>query len=260
VNGLRLNRVVYVNRDDLEALFRIKCGILGLPSVKLEALHVDLWETRFICGEEVRADYEIETASRARLLNDIVTASTNSDVVVVSFHTHENDGRSDNAAGFIGRFFRECVNAGADIVFVHGPHLLRGVEFYNKGLIFHSLGNFVFQPETIDFIPFEVFEQCGFRNFAISEYFGSAFKIKFERPDVWESAFVNVRINAASFEVTIHPLDLKWLLPQNQRGNPTIASGASADRILSRFVELSYGLGTFFTKSENVCFAEFPRG
>lgn len=44
------------------------------------------------------------------------------------------------------------VDAGADLVICHHPHIIQGVEYYNGTLIAHSLGNFVFDlnyPETM---------------------------------------------------------------------------------------------------------------
>ncbi|THV41152.1 CapA family protein [Glycomyces buryatensis] len=39
-------------------------------------------------------------------------------------------------------FTHACVDAGADLVVGHGPHVLRGMEVYNGKLIAYSLGNF----------------------------------------------------------------------------------------------------------------------
>ena len=39
---------------------------------------------------------------------------------------------------------KAAIDAGADIVFAHHPHLLDGVEAYHGGLIVYSLGNLVF--------------------------------------------------------------------------------------------------------------------
>ena len=39
-------------------------------------------------------------------------------------------------------FAHTCIDNGADIVFGHGPHVLRGMELYNGKLIVYSLGNF----------------------------------------------------------------------------------------------------------------------
>jgi len=44
-----------------------------------------------------------------------------------------------------------AIDSGADIVIVHHPHIIQGIEIYNGKLIAHSLGNFVFDlsyPET----------------------------------------------------------------------------------------------------------------
>ncbi|MEU2613308.1 CapA family protein [Micromonospora sp. NPDC007271] len=40
------------------------------------------------------------------------------------------------------RFSRAVIDAGADLVIGHGPHVLRGMEFYKGRLIAYSLGNF----------------------------------------------------------------------------------------------------------------------
>ena len=37
-----------------------------------------------------------------------------------------------------------AVDAGADVVMGHGPHVIQGIEVYNGKPIFYSLGNFFF--------------------------------------------------------------------------------------------------------------------
>jgi len=39
-------------------------------------------------------------------------------------------------------FTHTVIDAGADLVLGHGPHVLRGIEVYNDRLIAYSLGNF----------------------------------------------------------------------------------------------------------------------
>ena len=49
-------------------------------------------------------------------------------------------------------FRHYAVDNGADLVIVHHPHILQGLEIYNSKLIAHSMGNFVFDlsyPETM---------------------------------------------------------------------------------------------------------------
>lgn len=64
------------------------------------------------------------------------------DVVIVSVHwgkeyVHEPTNEQRALA-------RAAVDAGADLVLGHHPHVLQGIEFYNGGVIAYSLGNFVF--------------------------------------------------------------------------------------------------------------------
>ncbi len=40
------------------------------------------------------------------------------------------------------------IDAGASLVLGHHPHVLQPVEVYNGGIIFYSLGNFVFDQTS----------------------------------------------------------------------------------------------------------------
>ena len=79
--------------------------------------------------------------------------ATTHDIVVVSFHggaegadvTHipfAEEEYYDEPRGDVVWFARGVVDAGADLVVGHGPHVVRGVERYKKRLIAYSLGNF----------------------------------------------------------------------------------------------------------------------
>jgi len=76
------------------------------------------------------------------------------DLVVVSAHggaegvdaQHTPEGPETYQGwdrGDLRAFARAAIDAGADLVFGHGPHVLRGLEVYNGRLIAYSLGNFV---------------------------------------------------------------------------------------------------------------------
>lgn len=91
---------------------------------------------------------EVETAKK--VVSDIVKKS---DIVVVSFHggaegeAHQNvpNGREvylGEERGDLRKFARAVVDAGADLVLGHGPHVVRGMEVYKDRLIAYSLGNF----------------------------------------------------------------------------------------------------------------------
>lgn len=81
-------------------------------------------------------------------------ARTRSDIVVVTMHAgaegaqaaHVPDGPERFAGedrGDLRRFSRAVIDAGASVVVGHGPHVLRGMEWYKGALIAYSLGNFV---------------------------------------------------------------------------------------------------------------------
>ena len=62
-------------------------------------------------------------------------------------------------AEFIPVFAREMIDAGADLVVGHGPHLLRGMEIYKGKPIFYSLGNFIGQNELVPKMPADAYER-----------------------------------------------------------------------------------------------------
>ena len=74
----------------------------------------------------------------------IKAAHKKADYVIVSFHWGIEKRTSPTAQQV--RFGRAAVQAGADLVLSHHPHVIEGVEFYKNGLIAYSLGNFVFSP------------------------------------------------------------------------------------------------------------------
>ena len=49
---------------------------------------------------------------------------------------------------YVARAFKQMVNAGADIVIGHHPHVPQGIQFYKNTPIVYSLGNFVFYQPT----------------------------------------------------------------------------------------------------------------
>lgn len=75
------------------------------------------------------------------------------DIVVVSFHgggegqgfqhvPHKMESAFGEQRGDVEKFAHTAVDAGADIVFGHGPHVNRALELYKDHLIIYSLGNF----------------------------------------------------------------------------------------------------------------------
>ncbi|HYO22307.1 MAG TPA: CapA family protein [Flavisolibacter sp.] len=75
------------------------------------------------------------------------------DIVIVSFHggaegkTKQHVPRKNEIflgenRGDVYKFSRAVIDAGADVVFGHGPHVTRAVDLYKDRFIIYSLGNF----------------------------------------------------------------------------------------------------------------------
>ncbi len=88
------------------------------------------------------------TTNLATVTRAIKRANKKADYVIVSFHWGIERRHTPTATQV--RFGRAAVRAGADLVLSHHPHVIQGVEFYKKGLIAYSLGNFVFSPGSAE--------------------------------------------------------------------------------------------------------------
>lgn len=100
-------------------------------------------------GEDFEVAWEANTRDVDALAHAVRDARGRADVVTVTVHSHEgeNDGwYSDQPASFFRDAARAVVDAGADAVFGHGPHMMRGVEVYRGVPICYSLNSL-----TLDF-------------------------------------------------------------------------------------------------------------
>lgn len=76
----------------------------------------------------------------------IAAARRQADIVIVTAHWGE-EGTS-RLRPYQPRLARMMIDAGADAVIGHHPHILQGVERYKRGIIFYSLGNFAFAHKS----------------------------------------------------------------------------------------------------------------
>lgn len=79
--------------------------------------------------------------------------NANADIIIVSFHggaegatmSHLPYGKEmflEEDRGSLREFAHFCIDNGADIIYGHGPHVVRCIEVYKGRLIAYSLGNF----------------------------------------------------------------------------------------------------------------------
>jgi poly-gamma-glutamate capsule biosynthesis protein CapA/YwtB (metallophosphatase superfamily) len=195
-------------------------------------------------------DHELHPGDLALNLAAVRDARRLADWVVVSVHAHEGGRDRDEPAPFTREFAHLAIEAGADVVFGHGPHLDRGIEFHQGRPILHALGNFVLHNELIRHQPWDLAERFGLPPTATTSDIYAERAGRFagglsEDPLNFRSAVATVRFRAgAAVEIRLHPLDLCAGAPTSRRGRPLLARGAVAREVLHRFRRLSEPFGT----------------
>jgi poly-gamma-glutamate capsule biosynthesis protein CapA/YwtB (metallophosphatase superfamily) len=180
-----------------------------------------------------------------RILQSIRDARRQADLVIVYQHNHVfsnhsfatifTEGMQERLApnDWLKKWTHAEVDAGADIVVMHGAPLLHGVEIYHGKAIFYDLGNFIYNlPPTIAYI---------------------------HEPMNWESAVAYVEFQGKNLQsISFRPVVMNYVgegqpdmhndYADNQflhtRGLPSPATGARAGYILERLAEFSKPFGT----------------
>ena len=104
------------------------------------------------------SDYTLDVMRK-----DVAALKEDVDVVFVSLHWGEEyQSRSNMKQQQVGR---ALIDAGADVIVGHHPHVIQETEEYNGGWIFYSLGNFIFDQyfsaETMEGLVAAVIVQGG---------------------------------------------------------------------------------------------------
>ena len=196
-----------------------------------------------------------------RILRTIRDARRQADLVIVYQHNHVfgnhsfstifTEGMPERLApnDWLKKWTHAEVDAGADIVVMHGAPLLHGVEIYRGKAIFYDLGNFIYNvPPTLTYI---------------------------DEPMNWESAVAYVQFQGKDLKsITFRPIVLNNLgegqpdvhneYASNQflhtRGLPSPATGARAGYILERLADLSKPFGTRFEIKGDVAEIKLKNG
>jgi poly-gamma-glutamate capsule biosynthesis protein CapA/YwtB (metallophosphatase superfamily) len=180
-----------------------------------------------------------------RILQSIREAHQHADLVIVYQHNHVFSNHSFSTVFTEGlperlapnewliKWTHAEVDAGADIIVMHGAPLLHGVEIYHGRPIFYDLGNFIYNlTPTLTYI---------------------------DEPMNWESAVAYVQFQGKDLKsVSFRPIalnnvgegqpDIHNEYANNQflvtRGLPSPVTGARAGYILQRLADESKPLGT----------------
>lgn len=143
---------------------------------------------------------------------DIRRARDRADYVVVSFHWGAE--RAEFPKQYQREAGRGAIDAGADAVIGHHPHVLQGIEFYRGKPILYSLGNFAF----------------GSRSTAADR-----------------SVMARLTLSEDGGTVQLVPLNV---LHRETRYQPEILAGRKGAEVIERLNRLSRGFGTVISGSE----------
>jgi poly-gamma-glutamate capsule biosynthesis protein CapA/YwtB (metallophosphatase superfamily) len=182
---------------------------------------------------------------KQRILQNIRDARQRADLVIVYEHNHVFLNRPFTAlfneelperlapADWLKKWTHEEIDAGADIIVMHGAPLIHGVEIYHNRPIFFDLGNFIFNVPPVD--------------------------IQLDEPIIWESVVAHVEFQGKNLQsITFQPIVMNKIgqgQPDYQdehtnnlflqtRGLPKPATGDQARYILQRLADASRPFGT----------------
>jgi poly-gamma-glutamate synthesis protein (capsule biosynthesis protein) len=164
----------------------------------------------------------------------------------------------DRPADFARDFAKLCIDNGAHAYIGHGPHIWRGIEIYKNHPIFYSLGDFIFQNDSVERQPTEFYDlyDLGTEN-TVSDGLDarSANETRGLVADrkVYESALASFVVTDGKIdEVALVPLSLGFEYGRSRRGRPRFSGKADGERILRGIADLSAEFGTTITINDGM--------
>jgi poly-gamma-glutamate capsule biosynthesis protein CapA/YwtB (metallophosphatase superfamily) len=256
VNALRYETTNYVGPEHMEALREIAAAtslnaennLAAKEGFSSENELFQFGNHSFGVGEQEGMVRNPHPEDLKRIVKAIHEGKRQADCVVVSIHCHEmNEDCKDQAPDFLEEFARHCIDEGAHAVVGHGPHILRGVEIYKGCPIFYSLGNFIFQNDTVKVLPSDFYEQYKLPPTAtvadaLDERSQNNTKGLGVNKGVWESVIPTWKMKDGRLtELKFYPIELGYGMPRYQRGWPHISKD---EGILESLANLSEPYGT----------------
>jgi len=114
----------------------------------------------FKLGDKLGKESKCNANDLARITKTIEEAKDNADYVAVMAHSHEiKADKFCEPDYFFIEFCHAVIDAGACAVLGGGTHQLKPIEIYKGKPIFYSLGNFIFQNNSVKYLPADFCEQ-----------------------------------------------------------------------------------------------------
>ena len=279
VNALRHNLVHHVEREVFDALSRARnelgyrdvqearrtFGFQGSEEAKDDPSELEFLENKFVLGEEFSVTTSANQDDLAGIGKWIRGAQKQADWVVYGTHCHESGATGEfhgltriSPPDFLVETAHWTIDQGAALFAGHGPHFLRGIEIYRNRPIFYSLGNFIFQNETVLWLPDEAY-----RRFNLSydqtpgDYLdtrsGGGTRAFASDPVFWRSVVAVCNYSRGDLkEVLLYPIDMGYGRPMPQRGRPVLSEGKIAQQTLTWLQDVSKPFGTEITIADGV--------
>jgi poly-gamma-glutamate synthesis protein (capsule biosynthesis protein) len=265
LNPLRFTTTTTITADQMTALRAIAAQTSGRSGGGPTGDSMNYLGMRFVVGPTPGITTEPLKEDLDEIAAVVRNASGLADYVMVTIHAHEGKpGDRFVGADFLITFARAMVDAGADMFVGHGPHVLRGIEIYKNKPIFYSLGDFIFQNETLlrlpaeNYAPYNLDADKHVNDFNDSRY--NFDKSGFPSdPPIWEAVVAVPKFRGDRVtEIALHPITLGHGKARSVRGRPMLADGPLGQKILGDLVKLSAPYGTKIAIRNGIGFVELP--
>ncbi len=227
-------------------------GLFGKDTSKYERSSFEKSGIRFEIGQgfKLKTGRRITVKDREENLAAISRGANHADITVVSIHAHDQ-------SPWLRRFAKEAIGAGADIIFVHGVHEVRGVEIVDNCPVFYGLGDFVFQLKQIERQPSEAYENLGLDDSAKPEDIAaaSAAWAQSAKKKSFEGCAAKLCFSGKKLvEIQLLPLDLHFGANRKDNGRPALAGPELGKNIIQEIAKNSKSFGTsvLYKQDQNI--------
>ncbi len=248
LNPLRYSTTYEVTEDHMKALRQVLQDLGMRVPKKDDALRA--FGRCFIKSKTPAIHTEINKEDLEEIAAVVRNASRLADYTIVTIHAHESDRDRSAPAKFLVTFAQAMIDAGADVIVGHGPHVLRAIEIYKGKPIFYSLSNFIFQNETLDRLPYENYERYKLdSNAHVADFNDKRYNLDRRgfpsKQEYWESVIaVPVWKGKKVVEIKLYPVSLGFGKSRTVRGRPLFADEDLSKKIIEDIKRLSEPFGT----------------
>ena len=227
---------------------------------------LNVFGTRVVAGDTPG----VHTTPNAEDLDEIAAAVRSAarlaDYTIVTIHSHEGARSRLIPAEFLVTFAHAMVDAGADVFVGHGPHVLRGIEIYKGKPILYSLGDFIFQNDTLLRLPSENYEQyrlgaqAQVADFNEGRYGADESRGFVADALIFESVVAMPRFRGKQLvELALYPISLGFKKPITERGRPLLADAELGKKIIGDLTKLSEPFGTHVEYKNGIGYVRIER-